>query len=53
LHDNTKSVTGMNTILNLHRANKALAEVDNLYKPFIHQELVVHTHTQKNTQKQT
>jgi len=22
-----------------------------LYKPFINQELVVHTHTQKNTQK--
>ena len=30
LHDNNKSVTGMNTILNLHHANKALTEVHNL-----------------------
>ena len=29
LHDNNKSVTGMNTILNLHHANKALTEVHN------------------------
>ena len=27
----TKSVTGMNTIINLHHANKALTEVHNLY----------------------
>ena len=24
-----------------------------VYKPFIHQELVVHTHTEKHTKKQT
>jgi len=27
----TKSVTGMNTIINLHHAKKALTEVHNLY----------------------
>jgi len=27
----TKSVTDMNTIINLHHANKALTEVHNLY----------------------
>jgi len=30
LHDNNKSVTGMNTIVNLHHANTALTEVHNL-----------------------
>jgi len=30
LHDNNKSVTRMDTILNLHHANKVLTEVPNL-----------------------